>query len=63
MNDKIQLNNIKVTSVCLVKGNYEGYDYYKLVAETDKGIQLAKKLTEFEYNTLKGTNEQTKRII
>lgn len=45
--------NIKITSVQLVKGNYEGFDFYKLVAKTDLGIELSKKLTQFEYNTLK----------
>lgn len=45
--------NIKIISVRLVKGNYEGFDYYKIIAETDLGIELSKKLTQFEYNTLK----------
>lgn len=56
MNDKISLNNINVTGLYLVKGNYEGYDYYKMIAETDKGIVLNKKLTQFEYDTLKAQN-------
>lgn len=56
MNDKIKLNNINITGVYLMKGNYEGYDYFKLLAESDKGITLSKKLTEFEYNTLKAQN-------
>ena len=47
----IQLN---ITSINLVKGQYEGYDYYKIVAETEEGFKLSSKLTSFEYQTLKG---------
>lgn len=52
MNDALPCKNIKVESVQLVKGNYEGYDYYKLVAVTNNKIKLQAKLTAFEYNTL-----------
>lgn len=44
---------VKFKNVKLIKGNYEGYDYYKITAETEDGITLSKKLTQFEYNTLK----------
>lgn len=55
MNDKTAIK-LNITGVYLVKGNYEGYDYYKLTAATDCGIELSKKLTQFEYNTLKAQN-------
>lgn len=44
---------IKLKNAKLIKGNYEGYDYYKITAETEEGLVLSKKLTQFEYNTLK----------
>lgn len=54
MNESIDIkDHIEFTSVSLVKGNYEGYDYYKIVAETASGFKLQTKLTCFEYNTLK----------
>lgn len=56
MNDKTPITNIKITGLYLVKGNYEGYDYFKMIAETDKGIAFNKKLTQFEYDTLKAQN-------
>lgn len=53
MNDKLSMQNkIKITDIYIQKGNYEGFVYYKLVAETDKGIKLQAKLTAFEYNVL-----------
>lgn len=52
MNDAIPCKSIKVDTVQLVKGNYEGYDYYKLVGITNNKIRLSAKLTAFEYNTL-----------
>lgn len=53
MKDKISmLNKVKITDIYLKKGNYEGFDFFKLVAETDKGIKLQTKLTAFEYNVL-----------
>lgn len=61
MNDKTLLK-VKVTGVYLIKGNYEGFDYYKLQAETDLGITASKKLTEFEYYTLKGQYVDNSKI-
>ena len=45
----IKLNIVKTV---IVKGNYEGHDYYKIIAETSKGLTLSRKLTAFEYQTL-----------
>lgn len=56
MSDDIILKNITVKEVKLVKGNYEGYDYYKLIGTTNNGIKLSTKLTAFEYETLKQAN-------
>lgn len=44
---------LKISTINLVKGQYEGFDYYKIVAETEEGFKLSSKLTAFEYQTLK----------
>lgn len=44
---------LAVKNINLIKGNYEGFDYYKIVAETEEGFKLSTKLTAFEYKTLK----------
>lgn len=54
--EKIPLNKIKTSGIYLVKGNYEGNDYYQVHVELDNGIKLKQKLTLFEYNTLIASN-------
>lgn len=60
MNDVVVCKSIKVDSLELVKGNYEGFDYYKLVGVTNNKIKLQAKLTAFEYNTLLEKERPTK---
>lgn len=36
----------------LRKGNYEGHDYYQLIATTPEGFTLKARLTAFEYNSV-----------
>lgn len=52
------VKSINVTSINLVEGEYEGYKYYKLVAETSQGFKLSTKLTAFEYKTLKAVEDR-----
>lgn len=42
-----------INELYLIKSNYEGIDYYQLVATTSWGHKLKVKLNLFEYNTLK----------
>lgn len=44
---------LSIKNINLIKGHYEGFDYYKIVAETEEGFKLSTKLTSFEYKTLK----------
>ena len=44
--------NLKITNTYVIHGNYEGHDYYQIVAETSDGFQLKTKLTAFEYGIL-----------
>lgn len=44
--------NLNIKTVELVKGEYEGHQYYQLQAITDEGFKLKTKLTEFEYNAI-----------
>ena len=57
MLDKFGLKNTKVSSLYVLKGNYEGNDYFQCVAELDNGIKLKCKLTKFEFETLKKANQ------
>lgn len=50
--EKTPLNKIKTSGIYLVKGNYEGNEYYQVHVELDNGIKLKQKLTGFEYKTL-----------
>lgn len=56
MQDKFALKNAKISEIYAFKGNYEGSDYYRAVAELDNGLKLQVKLTAFEFNTLKAQN-------
>ena len=51
MNDSTPIN-LTITKVYLTRGNYEGFDYFKLIAETNVGIKLQTKLTAYEYSSL-----------
>lgn len=44
---------INVTRTYVRSGNYEGHDYYHLIAETAEGFTLKTKLTKFEYEVVK----------
>lgn len=57
MLDKFKLNSVKVIDLYVIKGNYEGTDYYQCIAELDNGLKLKTKLTAFEYQTLKKFNK------
>lgn len=50
MKESIKLN---IKETYLFKGNYEGTDYYQLVAVAEDDLVLKKKLTAFEYKMLK----------
>ena len=54
--DKIPLSKIKTQEIYLIKGNYEGVDYYQIHVMLDNGIKLKQKLTLFEFNTLMANN-------
>lgn len=54
--EKRPLKNLKPQEIYVVKGNYEGVDYYQLHLVLDNGIKLKQKLTNFEYKTLLGSN-------
>lgn len=44
--------SIKLDKVIVRHGNYEGHDYYQMVAYTDDGFVLKSKLTPFEYRVI-----------
>lgn len=41
-----------VKEAYIEKGNYEGYDYYRMVIRLAEGFTLKCKLTEYEYKSL-----------
>lgn len=57
MNEKFALRNTKVQELYVLKGNYEGNDYYQAVCVLDNGLKLKTKLTAFEYKTLQAQNK------
>lgn len=54
--EKRLLKNLKPEEIYLVKGNFEGVDYFQLHVVLDNGIKLKQKLTAFEYQTLIKSN-------
>ena len=53
MLQETKLINFNVEDVVLIKGEYEGFPYYKLIAKGSGGLKLSTKLTEFEYNQIR----------
>ena len=52
MNDNKLMKKLTVNEVRLVKGNYEGYDFYRIIVKLSSGHEAKVKLTKFEYDTL-----------
>lgn len=46
------MKKLTVNEVRLVKGSYEGFDYYRIVVKLSSGHEAKVKLTKFEYDTL-----------
>lgn len=46
------MKKLTVNEVRLVKGNYEGFDFYRIIVKLSSGHEAKVKITKFEYDTL-----------